>query len=198
MSRPSKRTTLVAGAVLAAAVAALAAPHLISSHGLSAAELKQAEEARVATGTLEQRFALLSQRHTNKCSLASTDLNAIAVRGRVQGSCCSPMVFDRYVQQVRGLRAYAALSEVPADAYDIPVGLAKRLLGFDRALTLSPAQLAIYDRAVKLSDEHGPCCCHCWRWTAFEGQGKELILRRHYSAAQIARIWDLEDGCGGS
>ena len=104
MSRMSKRAVL-AGAVLAAAVAALAVPRLISSHGLSAAELKQADEARVATGTLEQRFALLSRRHTNKCSLASADLDKIAVRGRLQGSCCSAMDYDRYVRQVRGLRA---------------------------------------------------------------------------------------------
>ncbi len=198
MSRLSKRTMVVVGIVIAAVVAAFAVPRLTASHGLSAAELKQADEARVATGTLEQRFALLSRRHTNKCSLASVDLDKIAVEGRLQGSCCSRMVFDRYVEQIRGLRAYAAVSEIPADPYDIPVALAKQLISLDRAIALSPAEQAIYDRAVKLSDEHGPCCCHCWRWRAFEGQAKELIVRRHYSAAQIAHVWELEDGCGGA
>jgi len=61
-----------------------------------------------------------------------------------------------------------------------------------------PAQQAFYDDAKKPSDEHGPCCCHCWRWKAFEGQAKALIARRGYTAGQIANVWDLEDGCGGS
>ena len=107
------------------------------------------------------------------------------------------MVFDRYVQQVTGLRAYAAVDEIPADPYDIPVSLAKRLTGYGNSITLTPAQQAVYVQAVKLSDEHGPCCCHCWRWYAFQGQAKALITRQHYAAAQIATVWNLEDGCGG-
>jgi hypothetical protein len=63
---------------------------------------------------------------------------------------------------------------------------------------LTPEQQKIYDHATKLADEGGPCCCKCWRWTAFQGQAKELIVRRRYTAQQIAEVWDLEDGCGGS
>ena len=51
---------------------------------------------------------------------------------------------------------------------------------------------------MKLSEEGGPCCCRCWRWTTFEGQAKFLIARREFDAEAIAEIWDLEDGCGGS
>ena len=49
---------------------------------------------------------------------------------------------------------------------------------------------------MKVAKENGPCCCHCWRWNAFEGQAKKLIARRKYTAPQVARLWGLEDGCG--
>jgi hypothetical protein len=198
MPKLNKRSAALGGAVLVALGLALAVPRLVSSNGLSAAELKQADTARVASGTLKQRFALLNQRHTNKCGLSSVDLDKIAVRGRLQGSCCRAMVLSRYARQVSGLRTYAAVNEIPADPYDIPVSLAKRLIGYSGSIKLSWSQQAVYDQAVRLSDEHGPCCCHCWRWKAFEGQAKQPIARRQYTAAQIARVWDLEDGCGGA
>jgi hypothetical protein len=108
---------------------------MVASHGLSAAELKQAEEARVASGTLKQRFAMLSKQHTNKCSLASIDLDKIAVRGRLQGSCCERMVYGHYAKQIPALKAYATVSEIPADRYDVPVALAKRLISYDHSIT---------------------------------------------------------------
>lgn len=107
------------------------------------------------------------------------------------------MALDHYVRQVGALTAYRRVSQIPRDPYDITVSQAKRLLGYDQSITLTPRQRTVYKRAMKLADEHGPCCCHCWRWTTFEGQAKYLIARRNYGAAQIARIWDLEDGCGG-
>lgn len=196
MDRLNKRTTAAAAALIAAAAVAAALTSVFSSRQ-SLAELKQAEAERLSQTTHEQRFAVLSRRPTKTCGLADVDLDSIAINGRLQGSCCSPMDFARYVEQVKGLRAYAAVSEVPADPYDIPVGFARRLMGFAGSITLSPAQQATYDRAVRLSDEHGPCCCHCFRWRAFEGQAKVLIARQHFTAAQIANVWQLEDGCGG-
>lgn len=199
MNRRKSTPILGTIALAAAAVAAvLALTHPFSSGGLSAAELKQAETARVASGTLRERFALLSAQHKNKCGLAGGDLDTITVDGRLQGSCCSAMVFGRYLQQVKGLQAYAAVNEIPADPYDISVRLARRLISLDDSIALSRVQQATYDRAVQLSDEHGPCCCHCWRWRAFEGQAKALITRHRYTAAQIAKVWSIEDGCGGS
>ena len=146
--------------------------------------------------TIHQRFAVLDGAHSNQCGLVSTDLERLARNGRLQGSCWR-MNFHRYVEQVTGLRRYAHVSEVPADPYDIPVSLAKRLIGYQASIELSNGQQAIYSRAMKLSDEGGPCCCHCWRWTAFEGQAEFLIARREYGAEQIAEVWTLEDGCGG-
>ena len=153
-------------------------------------------QAAVTTAALRQRFALFSRQHSNKCSLRPESLDAIAVHGRLQGSCCSPMNFRHYVGQMRGLRAYADVPEIPRDPYDVSVSLARRLTSYDRYVTLAPSQQATYEQAVKLS-EHGPCCCHCWRWSAFEGQAKYLITRMHFAANRIASIWNLEDGCGG-
>jgi hypothetical protein len=122
----------------------------------------------------------------------------MASNGRLQGSCCSRMDLHRYREQLQGLRRYRDIPEVPRDPYDIPVSLAQRLFGYQQTIQLTPAEQAIYDRAFKLSGDHGPCCCRCWRWTAFEGQAKFLITRRDFIAQQIADIWLLEDGCGGA
>ena len=114
---------------------------------------------------LRDRFAQLSARHTNSCTLARVDAKT-QLRGRLQGSCCSPMDYDHYAEQVVGLRAYAHLGEIPPDPYDVSVALARRLTAFNGSVSLSPAQQRTYDRAVRLSDEQGPCCCSCWRWHA--------------------------------
>lgn len=145
-----KRTIIVSGtALVAAAFAGLIVANIYVSDGYFAA-LKKAKAGRVATGDLKQRFAVLSRHHSNKCSLRGVDLNKLATHGRLRGSCCRPMVFNRYVQQVRGLRAYAAVNEIPADPYDIPVSLAKRLIAYGDSIKLSRAQQAVYDHAVKL------------------------------------------------
>jgi hypothetical protein len=143
------------------------------------------------------RFAVLSRARSNQCGLQARSIDSIAKNGRLQGSCCSPMDLHRYREQVEGLRRYAAVPEIPRDPYDIPMGLAKQLISYEQAIELTPKQQRMYQRAVGLSGEGGPCCCRCWRWTAFEGQAKFLIARRRFSAAQIANVWDLEDGCGG-
>jgi hypothetical protein len=164
---------------------------------VSLAEIKKGDVVLVRARTPAQRFAVLSRRHSNQCSLTPERLETIAVRGRLQGSCCRAMVFAHYVRQLRGLARYQQLPEIPSDPYDISVSQAKRLITWQSSITLTPGQQRIYDKATSLADEHGPCCCHCWRWTAFEGQAKELIVERRFAAAEIAAIWDLEDGCGG-
>ena len=117
---------------------------------------------------------------------------------RIQGSCCSAMDFHRYQEQVEGLKQYANIPQIPNDPYDVPVKLAKQLFEYQKTIQLTPNQQAIYDQAMQISEEGGPCCCRCWRWTAFEGQAKYLISELNWSAQQVAELWDLEDGCGGS
>lgn len=115
----------------------------------------------------------------------------------IQGSCCSPMDFHHYQEQVEGLKKYADIALIPSDPYDVPVSLAKQLFEYQKTIQLTTAQQAVYDEAAKISKEGGPCCCRCWRWVAFEGQAKYLIFEKNWSPQQIANLWDLEDGCGG-
>jgi len=182
---------ILAGVLLALGLSVLGSRHAVARPGV------ERGLAPLASGNLKQRFALLSQQHSNQCGLAGADFSALARNGRLQGSCCSAMVYNEYARQINGLKRYATFPEVPTDPYDISVGQAAQLVAFDRSITLTPSQQKVYDQARKLSHEHGPCCCHCWRWTAFNGQAKMLIARRRYSAAQVAAIWNLDDGCGG-
>lgn len=81
------------------------------------------------------------------------------------------------------------------DPYDVPVSLAKRLVGY-RSIP-RPRSSGSTTAQKPLSDTKGPCGCPCWRWDAFEGQAKYLIARRSYSARRIADVWSAEEGCGG-
>lgn len=153
--------------------------------------------AGTSSNVLAARFAILSGRHSNECALRPQSVDSLTVDGRLQGSCCTPMVFSHYAQQVRSLADYRTVPQIPRDPYDIPVTQAKQLLSYKREITLTAAEQALYRKAMGLAREHGPCCCHCWRWSAFEGQARYLISRRSYEPRQIATLWDIEDGCGG-
>ncbi|MEO8899853.1 MAG: hypothetical protein ABI352_02705 [Candidatus Dormibacter sp.] len=107
------------------------------------------------------------------------------------------MDMAKYQHQVQSLKRYASLSEIPADPYDIRAGLAKSLLDDDRSIVLAGANKATFDAAMQMTADKGPCCCHCWRWTATEGLDKRLITEWHLGAAELARITDLVNGCGG-
>jgi len=181
-----------AGAVALVALAAVSVVQVI--RGDTSSIVDRPVHAR----TLKQGFSILSQRHSNKCGLRPESLDSVATNGRLQGSCCSPMKFSHYTEQLSGLAQYASMTEIPQNPYDVSVRLAKRLTSYSDRIKLTAQQQTTYDQAVKLADEHGPCCCHCWRWTAFEGQAKYLITRRQFDPNQIAHTWDLEDGCGGA
>lgn len=145
---------------------------------------------------LEAKFVSLSNAGTNFCA-GPNFIDSLEDGERLQGSCCAPMDFDRYVEQTKELKKYANISVIPSDPYDISVSLAKELLDYDKTYVLTADQQKIYDNAMKMSDENGPCCCKCWRWAAFEGQAKYLIKNLDFTEKQIAEVWDLEDGCGG-
>ncbi|MEK6872461.1 MAG: hypothetical protein AABW90_00430 [Nanoarchaeota archaeon] len=147
--------------------------------------------------TLEQKFAKLSVAKTNFCA-KSDFIDSLSEDDRLQGSCCSKMDFHRYKEQVEGLKKYSYTSVIPSDPYDISISLAKELLNYQKNIQLNEEQQKIYDGAMKMSHEGGPCCCKCWRWDAFEGQAKYLIVEKGFIAEQVAEVWDLEDGCGGS
>jgi len=148
-------------------------------------------------GTAE-KMEYLSNENSSFCGLQPTSVDSYADSDRIQGACCGAMDLHRYQEQVKGLKEYSDISQIPEDPYDIPATLAKKLFTYQRDIKLTDTQQAIYDEAMSLSDEKGPCCCKCWRWTAFEGQAKYLITDHNFNAEQIAKVWDLEDGCGGA
>jgi hypothetical protein len=97
---------------------------------------------------------------------------------------------------VVALRKYGDIAEIPSDPYDVPAGLAQKLLAY-YDLELRDEEQAAYDFAMENADEQGPCCCKCWRWHVYGGLGKLLIRERGFTGEQLAEVWDLSDGCGG-
>ena len=147
---------------------------------------------------LQARFEYLSKNGNSNCSRQFMEkIPSMPADARLQGSCCSPMDLHRYGEQIGGLKAFADIDLIPPDPYDIPASLAARLLQLDET-ALTPQQQAAYGAAMRNSNEGGPCCCRCWRWAVYGGLAKHLIRDRGFSGEQIARIWDLSDGCGGT
>ena len=144
----------------------------------------------------EAKFILLSNAKTNLCS-SPNFLDSQDDGNMLQGSCCTKMDFDRYMEQTEGLKEYSSINVIPSDPYNIPVSLAKKLIDYRKTITLNPQQQMVYNDAMNMSYEGGPCCCKCWRWYAFDGQAKYLITEYNFDAKQIAHVWDIEDGCGG-
>ncbi len=192
--RRMRRWSFVGAAALAIGGAAAA---VVLTRGGSASTTHGPAAAEATRATLADRFAVLSHAHSNRCGMPASALDSMPPGSRLQGACCFPMDYRSFVNQVHELNIrYATVDVIPKDPYDIPVSLAKRLIGY-QSIKLTPAQRRSYDRAKPLSATKGPCCCPCWRWTAFGGQAKYLITRRHYSAQQIANVWSAEEGCGG-
>lgn len=153
--------------------------------------------ALLETGS-QEKFRFLSNQRSNSCGLQAASILGYSSTERLQGSCCNPMDLHRYQEQVEGLKKYANISLIPNDPYDVPASLAKELFGYKDSIKLTATHQRVYDEAMKLSREGGPCCCKCWRWDAFEGQAKYLITKYNWTSQQIADVWDIEDGCGGT
>lgn len=146
----------------------------------------------------KEAFDYLSSSTSSYCGLMPQTVDGYSDEQRIQGACCGAMDLHRYQEQVEGLKKYSNISQIPEDPYDIPVPLAKELFEYQKTITLTDDQQKIYDEAIGMSGEGGPCCCRCWRWTAFEGLAKYLITEHDFTAEQVAEVWDLEDGCGGA
>ncbi len=145
------------------------------------------------------KFQLLSSQGNSSCSQDfRSSILSMPDDKRLQGSCCSPMVFTKYKEQVAGLKKYTDVPEVPSDPYDIPASLAKKLLEYDTSITPTTDEQKILDKAVADSPEKGYCCCKCWRWYVYEGLSKYLVREKHFTSEQITDILANSDGCGGS
>lgn len=145
-----------------------------------------------------EKFAYLAQQQSNSCDLQPETVLGYADSKRLQGSCCSPMDMEQYQHQVEELQQYWSVDQIPRDPYNIPASQAKQLLGYRQELDLTAAEQGIYDEAMQLSREKGPCCCQCWRWYAFEGMSKYLIQEQDWDAPDLGRLIESVDGCGGS
>lgn len=148
---------------------------------------------------LYPKFQLLSSQGNSSCSQDfRASILSMPDDKQLQGSCCSPMVFSKYKDQIAGLKKYADTPEIPSDPYDIPASLAKKLLGYDTSITPTADEQKVLDKAVADSPEKGYCCCKCWRWYVYEGLSKYLVREKHFTAQQITDILANSDGCGGS
>jgi len=165
--------------------------------GVSVLSISRVHAANAIDPAVVKHFQYLSTNGNSNCSQAFLDAIAgMPADARLQGSCCSPMKLDRYAKQLEGLKKYRAFTEIPANPYDIEAPLAQEAMARYQ-LVLSPAEQKAYDYAMAHSDEHGPCCCKCWRWRVYGGLAKLLIHDRGFTGAQITEIWNLSDGCGG-
>lgn len=177
--------------------ALFAAAALVSGAFYFTAPPRGGPHAGAVPQALAAQFELLSAQGNSSCSAAFADsVDAMPDSMRLQGSCCSPMDMHRYVEQVTGLRKFAAVPEIPADPYDIDAALAKKLKAYYDAALLPEEQKA-YDFAMANSNEKGPCCCKCWRWYVYGGLAKLLIQKYGFTGAQVVEVWNLSDGCGG-
>jgi len=146
---------------------------------------------------LAAKFNYLSTHGNSSCSSNfQQSISSMPDNARLQGSCCSPMSYHRYSEQVEGLKKYKDIPEIPPDPYDIEAGLAKKLLSY-YDLQLTPEEQKAYDYAMQNSKEKGPCCCKCWRWYVYGGLAKVLINNYGFTGQQITEVWNLSDGCGG-
>lgn len=193
MKRPKKKTFLTAGTL--AATVSVVALSVVLAYFLTASPIMSQDTTEISPEMLKAKFDRLSTAGTNFC--AGPGMLNSTKSDRLQGSCCGPMDFHRYSEQMSGLRKYSDIDVIPSDPYDISRQMTDRLLEYQMTINLTEEEQAVYDEATGMSMEGGPCCCKCWRWYAFEGQAKYLIKYKNFNAHQIAEVWDLEDGCGG-
>lgn len=163
--------------------------------------LYSSQEEKLTTGqvnaALAAKFEYLSKNGNSSCSPAFQDsITQMSDQKLLQGSCCSPMSYHRYSEQVAGLKRYQDIPEIPPDPYDIEAGLAKKLMIY-YDLELTPEEQKAYDYAMEHSSEKGPCCCKCWRWYVYGGLGKYLIRNYGFTSEEVTAVWNLSDGCGG-
>ena len=146
---------------------------------------------------LAAEFDRLSSVGNSTCSVIFTDsIAAMLGEAQIQGSCCSPMSFHRYSEQIEGLKKYRNFLEIPPDPYNVNAGLAKEMIAY-YDLELTAEEQGVYDYAMANSHEKGPCCCKCWRWYVYGGLAKKLIHEHGFTGEQIVDVWNLSDGCGG-
>jgi hypothetical protein len=172
--------------------------------GKDRAQVRNASQGDVELGDAnapdgsDEEFNYLVSQTSNNCGLQRQAVFNYPDDQRIQGSCCNKMDYHVYQEQIESLKKYKDISIIPTDPYDISAAQAKQLFGYLEEIELTSDQQAIYNEAMKMSDEGGPCCCKCWHWDAYEGLAKKLIVDYGWDSEQIAELWDISDACGGA
>ena len=149
------------------------------------------------------QFTALSHDTTDQCAYLGDKAaiyNSVSSQPNsayFQGSCCSPMVWSHYQQQIAGLKNYSNISAIPQDPYNVSVAQVKQLLGYYDNITLNQSQNATFNQAAPLTQDKSWCCCQCWAWYAHAGLAKYLIKYHNFNVSQIVQVTNLEDCCGG-
>lgn len=113
------------------------------------------------------------------------------------GQCCGTLSDTKeYHEELQAMQKYKDIPDIPLNPYKTPISLAKKWIDYDNATSLSSSEQAVYDQAVSLSKEKGPCCCKCWHYYVNEGIAKKMIKQYKYTSQKIADFWDNSDICG--
>ena len=149
------------------------------------------------------QFTALSHATSDQCAYLGdkaaiySNINMMPNDTYFQGSCCSPMDYNHYVQQLTDLKNYSNIPAIPQNPYNVSVGQVKQMLGYYDNITLNQSQNATFTQAASLTDDKSWCCCQCWAWYAHAGLAKYLIKNYNYNVSQVVAITNLEDCCGG-
>ena len=191
------RRVLVLGLALFVLTAAGVALGVTAGGGHHSHPARPVADSPVAVAGSPAAYGFLVTQTSNQCGLQADRITSMPAAMHLQGSCCSRMDERSYRAQVDYLRRHRIDGAIPKDPYDIPVALVQRMLGYDHSVRLNRVAQATYRRAMAMASEKGPCCCRCWRWDAFRGLSKHLIVVRRISAHTLALLIGALDGCGG-
>ncbi len=149
------------------------------------------------------QFTALSHATTDQCANLGnqaaiySSINSMANDTYFQGSCCSPMVYSHYEEQITGLKNYSNISAIPQDPYNVSLRQVKQMLGYYTNITLNQSQNATFNQAASRTNDGSWCCCQCWAWYAHAGLAKYMITHYNYNVSQVVALINLEDCCGG-
>ena len=149
------------------------------------------------------QFTALSSATSDQCAYLGdkaaiySNINTMPNDTYFQGSCCSPMDYNHYVQQITDLKNYSNVSTVPQNPYNVSVGQIKQMLGYYDSIVLNQSQNATFNQAASLTQDRSWCCCQCWAWYAHAGLAKYMIKNYNYNVSQVVTLINLEDCCGG-
>ena len=194
--------TVIALALVVVVVAALTIYPFRILNMLSTSKSTSDMQA-IATPAMKQTFVKLAAAHTDVCrdlgdkAAIESYMNSLPNNARLQGSCCNPMVLNKFVSQIKGLKQYSGIPQIPKDPYDVSAASAKQMLGYYDSIYLTNAQQSTYNSAKSKTDDQGWCCCQCWAWYTHAGLAKYLISEHNFTTQQVIAVTNLEDCCGG-